>query len=234
MLKNIFKISNKYRLILITNIAGIISVILTFITPATKIYYVNFIVQISNEVEYQRLFNSGQLNRQNIYQEITESIDEHIKFKNKNNTSSCKTVLNNNNYNTFKYLNIYLVEFQLSHNEKNLNAVNECFDEFEKIITKVNNNYVALAKFIYSEKYAIFNYQNNNFRDSYNFQNFLNNDEIKLNKNIIVLSKTINETESLFDNKISRFFCYFIILSFLFIFLVNYKKFELLIKKYHY
>jgi hypothetical protein len=212
--------------------AGIISVILTFITPPTKIYHVNFIATISDEVEYQRLF-IREISKEDIYLEITESINDLTKLQYIEN-NSCKIALNNNSYNTFKYRNFYLIEFQLSHNKMNLNAVNECYGEFEQIIKKINNKYIRLAEFIYTEKYAFFNHQNDKSKNSYNLQFFLNNNEIKLNKNILFASKKINETKHLFDNKTSRFFSYFIILSFLFAFLINYKKFELLIKKQHY
>lgn len=233
MLKNIFKILRKYRFFLITSIAGIISVILTFITPATKIYHVNFIVRISDEMEFQKILISREINREDLYQEITESINELTKFGHKEN-NACKIALNNNTYNTYKYKNFYLVEFQLSHSKENLNATSECYGGFEQIIKKINDKYKRLAEMIYTEKYMNFKYRNDMLKNSYEFKNFLNNDEVKINKNFLVLSKEISETKSLFDNKITRFFCYFIILSFLFTLFINYKKFELLIKKYHY
>ena len=233
MLKNIFKILKKYRFFLITSIAGIISVILTFITPATKIYYVNFTVRISDEIEFQRILNSKEINREDLYQEITESINELAKFEHKEN-SGCKIALHNKTYNTYKFKNFYLIEFQLSHSKENLNATSECYGEIEQIIKKINDKYIRLTEMIYTEKFMNFKYRNDMSKNSYEFKNFLNNDEVKINKNILVLSKKITETESLFDNKITRFFCYFIILSFLFTLFINYKKFELLIKKYRY
>jgi hypothetical protein len=233
MLKNISKILKKYRLILIINIAGIISFILAFITPTTKIYHVNFIFKISNDIEYQRLFNSRELNKEDLYLEITETINQILKLRH-TDRNWCKIVLKNNSYNTFKYKNLYLLEFQSSHNEVSLNAINKCYDEFEKYIAKTNENYLNLTRFIYNEKYEILSRQYNKSTFALDLEYLLNTDAIKLNKNIITLSKQINETKNLFDNKISRFFSYFIILSFLFTILVNYKKFVLLIKKKNY
>ena len=235
MLKNIFKISKKYRLILLTSIAGIISIILTFITPTTKIYHVNFVFKISNANEYQSLFFTREINKEDLYLEITELINEHIRFIGEKKESSCKIALKNNNYNTFKYPNSYLVEFEISKNKKNLNATNECYDVFEQIGTQINNKYIKVAKFIYAQKYGLELNRRDKTNSSPNIANFLNNylynDEIKFNQNILTSSKIITETESLFDNRISRFFSFFIILLSLFIFLLNYKKLELLIKK---
>ena len=230
MLKNIFKFSKKYRLFHLTSIAGIISIILTFITPTTKIYHVNFVFKISNASEYQSLFFSKEINKEDIYLEITELINEHIKL-----IGPCTVALKNNNYNTFKYPSSYLVEFQISHNKENLNVTNECYDVFEKIGTQINDKYIRIIKFIYVKKYGLELNRIDKTNSSFNIENFIDNYlynyEIKFNQNILTPSKIISERESLFDNRITRFFSFFIILSFLFIFLLNYKKLELLIKK---
>lgn len=74
MLKKFISNKKKSRLIAIIIITALISSILTYVSPASKIYRVKYTLNISENVYYQKLLISRELDINKLVTEVREEI----------------------------------------------------------------------------------------------------------------------------------------------------------------
>lgn len=229
MLKKFISNKKKSRLIAIIIITALISSILTYVSPASKIYRVKYTLNISENVYYQKLLISRELDINKLVTEVREEIQLLNNQSEKNFDNGCYKIWGKNTYDILKFSNSIVIEFETDINK--LEEVNKCYNAIVILIEKLNKKIKSLTRFIYAEKIyfnralEINDKTYNKFSDD--LETFTKENIIRINA-FYMPTKDFFQKENYFDKKINRFISYFIIL---FIFLLTLTYFNTIINK---
>jgi len=230
MLKKFISNKKNSRLIAIIIITALISIILTYVSPVSKVYRVKYTLNFSENILYQKLLYSKELDIDKLQTEVREEIQFLNNFSEKNFNNGCFEIWKKNTYDIFKYSNSIIIEFETDINK--LEEINKCYKTIEIQIEKLNKKIKTLVRFIYAEK--IYYNKSKLITDKTDIKFFEDlekfNEEqiIPINENFYNPTKDFFQKENYFDKKINRLIGYFIIL---FIFLVLLNNFNKIINK---
>jgi hypothetical protein len=225
MLKKFISNKKKSHLISIIIITTLISIILTYVSPETKIYRVKYTLSFSENVLYQKLLYSKELDIDKLQIEVREQIHFLNNGTVNNFNNGCFKMWKKNTYDVYKYSNSIIIEFETDINK--LEEINKCYNAIEIQIEKLNKKIIRLVRFIYAEKIyynknqLIDNKENIKFFDD--LETFNKEQFIRINENFYILTKDFYQKENYFDKKINKFISYFIILFIFLLFLTNFK-----------
>ena len=226
MLKKFISNKKKSRLIPIIIITGLISIILTYVPPASKVYRVKYTLNFSENVLYQKLLYSKELDIDKLQTEVREEIQFLNNYSVKNFNNGCFEIWKKNTYDIFKYSNSIIIEFETNINK--LEEINKCYNTIEIQIEKLNKKIKSLVRFIYSEKIyynklqSFTNKADTKFFDD--LESFNKEQIVRINENFYNPTKDFFQKENYFDKKINRFISYFIILFIFLLFLTNFNR----------
>jgi hypothetical protein len=226
MLKKFISNKKNSRLIATIIITTLISIILTYVSPVSKVYRVKYTLNFSENVLYQKLLYSKELDIDKLQTEVREEIRFLHNHSVKNFNNGCFEIWKKNTYDIFNYSNSIIIEFETDINK--LEEINRCYNAIEIQIEKLNNKIKTLTRFIYAEKI----YYNKtplitDKTDSIFFDDleiFNKNQIIRVNENFYNPTKDFFQKENYFDKKINRFISYFIILFIFLLFLTNFNR----------
>ena len=234
MLKKFISNKKKFRLILIIIITVLISIILTYASPASKVYRVKYILKFSDNILYQKLLYSKELDVDKLQTEVREEINFLTNYSVKNFNNGCFEIWKKNTYDIFKYSSSITIEFESDVNK--LEEINKCYNTIEILIAKLNKKISKLTGFIYAEKLYYNKAQlftdNKEIKFIDDLQKINTDQNLKMNANFYNLTKDFYQKENYFDKKINRFISYFIVLFIFLLFLTNFKRIIYKIKQF--
>lgn len=224
MLKTFISNKKKSRLIAVIIITALISIILTYASPVSKVYRVKYTLNFSESVLYQKLLYSKELDMDKLLTEVREEIQFLNNSSVKNRNNGCLEIWKKNTYDIFKYTNSIVIEFETDINK--LEEINKCYNAIEIQIEKLNKKIKALTRFIYAEKiyYNKLTINSTDVKFYNDFEKFIKEQIIRIDENFYHPTKDFFQKENYFDKKINRFISYFIILFIFLLFLTNFNK----------
>lgn len=226
MLKKFISNKKKSRLIAIIIITALISIILTYVSPVSKVYRVKYTLNFSENVLYQKLLYSKELDIDKLQTEVREEIQFLNNYSVKNFNNGCFEIWKKNTYDILKYSNAIIIEFETNINK--LEEINKCYNSIEIQIEKLNKKIKSLTRFIYAEKIYYNKLQlitdKTDTKPFHDLELFNKEQIIRINENFYNTTKDIFQKENYFDKKINRFISYFISLFIFLLFLTNFNR----------